>query len=258
MTINSGNKCIFDDFHYTLVVENKDSGSAVKLKGLSFRDNETYYKDMSNIKLERGDGGSFPEDITGKLLPTIEENKTENNVTTTTYSWGFSSDVELDKKGGSNDAVRLSFDLNRANPSEHPEYGCCGESFLLHDYCHDCPGQTPDDSEYGEAEGIALGEFTDVDAANEAFKMRVRLFDIYVYDEDTNLKLKARMFYWPDAFPSYVTEDCECNDHGCLAWHPKDLLKCILQEIARLLVNLFVIHGPHSETDIDIAAWDYQ
>jgi len=257
MTINSGNKCIFDDFHYTLVVENKDSGSAVRLKGLSFRDNETYYKDMSNIKLERGDGGSFPEDITGKLLtPPIVENETENNVTTTTYSWGFSSDVVL--AGSGNDAVRLSFDLNRANPSEHPEYGCCGERDLCPiGYCCECDGQASE-GEYGEAEGIALGEFTDVEAANETFKMRVRLFDIYVYDEDTNLKLKARMIYWPDAFPSYATEDCECNDHGCLAWHPKDLLKCILQEIARLLVNLFVIRGPHSETDIDIVAWDYQ
>ena len=249
MTINSGNKCIFDDFHYTLVVENKDSGSAVRLKGLSFRDNETYYKDMSNIKLERGDGGNFV-DITGKLLTTIEENKTENNVTTTTYSWGFSSDVELDKKDGSNDAVRLSFDLNRANPSEHPEYGCCGESF----WCHDCPGQTPDDSEYGEAEATALGEFTDVDAANETFKMRVRLFDIYVYDEDTNLKLKARMIYWPDAFPLFQV-DCNCSESSCFIWN---LPKCILQDIMRWLVNLFVIHGPHSETDIDIVAWDYQ
>ena len=258
MTINSGNKCIFDDFHYTLVVENKDSGSAVRLKGLSFRDNETYYKDMSNIKLERGDGGSFPEDITGKLLtPPIVENETENNVTTTTYSWGFSSDVELDKKGGSSDAVRLSFDLNRNNKSSNPQYGCCGERDLCPiGYCCECDGQASE-GEYGEAEGIALGEFTDVDAANETFKMRVRLFDIYVYDEDTNLKLKARMFYWPDAFPLFQV-DCNCSESSCFIRNLLNLPKCILQDIMRWLVNLFVIHGPHSETDIDIAAWDYQ
>ena len=245
--------CSFDNFTYRLVVENKDTSSTVKLKGLSFRDNETYYKDMSNITLERRDGSNFVG-ITGKLLPTIEENKTENNVTTTTYSWGFSSDVELDKKGGSSDAVRLSFDLKRNNESSNPQYGCCGKRYLCPiGYCYECDGQASE-GEYGEAEGIALGEFTDAEAANEAFRLRVRVFDIQVYDEDGNFKLKVRMIYWPDAFERYQV-DCNCRESSCFAGHPFD---CFLQKITRLLINLFVIRGPHSETDIDIVAWDYQ
>ncbi len=229
----------WEHFTHTMTIRNKEDSTAVDLVSIGFEDAESYYCNYMNFTLMYDNGELIS-------LPPVQW-ETEGNATTLLWFFPEGSRPKLEKSGDDKDTVELTFNLDR-NPETWPPGS--GEPY----HCWWRSGDYT--TLYGECTDRASASATEIEP-HLRYILRTRVYDTYVYNEDNQLKLKARMIYWDDAFPQLELEYCEsCEDFICIFLHPSDFAKCLAKTI--LLPVLKAIVGGTLGSGTDIAAWDYQ